>query len=145
MKIISMIVLAVFLGKGCSQETQNDLENTVLEYTANTRGFYEKITIQNKMVYISTIRNEKGLGEGKAISDTDWKELVSLFDKVDLEQLATYKDPTQKRFYDGAAIAQLIVKHQEKEYQTITFDHGDPPVEIAEFITKITSFESSRE
>lgn len=145
MKIISMIVLAVFLGKGCSQETQNDLENTVLEYTANTRGFYEKITIQNKMVYISTIRNEKGLGEGKAISDSDWKELVSLFDKVDLEQLATYKDPTQKRFYDGAAIAQLIVKHQEKEYQTITFDHGDPPVEIAEFITKITSFESSRE
>ncbi len=145
MKIISMIVLAIFLGKGCSQETQNDLENTVLEYTANTRGFYEKITIQNKMVYISTIRNEKGLGEGKAISDTDWKELVSLFDKVDLEQLATYKDPTQKRFYDGAAIAQLIVKHQEKEYQTITFDHGDPPVEIAEFITKITSFEPSRE
>jgi hypothetical protein len=53
--------------------------------------------------------------------------------------LASYKDPTQKRFYDGAAMADVKIKHKDKEYQTVTFDHGFPPVEIEKLVNKITS------
>jgi hypothetical protein len=53
--------------------------------------------------------------------------------------LSTYKDPTQKRVYDGAAIAELIINYKEKEYQTKNFDHGYPPVEIEKFVNKLVS------
>jgi len=42
MKAIAMILLTLFMAKGCSQEAKNDLENTKIQYIANTRGFYKK-------------------------------------------------------------------------------------------------------
>ena len=57
---------------------------------------------------------------------------------INLDELANYKDPTQKRFYDGAAIANLKVMYKDKEYRTTDFDNGFPPVEIEKLVTKIT-------
>lgn len=140
MKTLTLLLLTIFLGKGCSEEAKNEMENTIIQYTANTRGFYKKITIQNKQVFVSRDRNSTEKGTPVAISDADWKELVGYFETVQLDSLPSYKDPTQKRFYDGAAMADLKIKHKDKEYQTVTFDHGFPPVEIEKLIKKITSF-----
>ena len=74
------------MGKGCSKEDQKDLTNTNIVYTANTRGFYQKITIQNHNISISNNRNEEGSGKTTEISDENWKELVMLFNKIDLEK-----------------------------------------------------------
>jgi hypothetical protein len=111
-----------------------------LEYVATTRGFYEKITIENNSVTVTSDRNGVDKGVTTKISDSDMKELLAAFQKIELNDLSTFKDPTQKRFYDGAAIANLKVTLQEKEYQTVDFDHGFPPAEIEALITKITSF-----
>lgn len=140
MKVITMILLTIFLGNGCSQKTKNNLANASIEYIANTRGFYQKITIQNQEVSISRSRSEQGKGEITKISDADWKELVTAFETIQLDSLSTYKDPTQKRFYDGAAIASLKVNYKEKEYQSLSFDHGNPPVKIEKLVIKIVSF-----
>jgi ABC-type uncharacterized transport system ATPase subunit len=140
MKAITMILLTLFMAKGCSQEAKNDLAKAELVYTANTRGFYQKITIQNQMVYISKDRNAKGKGESKKLSDKDWKELVGYFQTIKLDDIPKLKDPTQQRFYDGAAIANLKVTYQEKEYMTTDFDHGFPPAEIKKIVDKIVSF-----
>lgn len=140
MKAITMILLTIFLGKGCSQETKNDLANASIEYIATTRGFYQKITIQNQEVSISKNRNEEGKGVTAKISDADWKKLVNAFETIQLDSLSTYKDPTQKRFYDGAPMAKLKITYKEKEYESLNFDHGFPPVEIEKMITKIVSF-----
>lgn len=140
MKAITFIMLTIFLGKGCSQETQNDLANTTIEYVANTRGFYKKITIQNQKMYLNSDRNSTKLGDSQDISEADWKAIVNLFETVELDSLPTLKDPTQKRYYDGAAIANLRVTYKEKEYKTVDFDHGFPPAEIEGLINKIVSF-----
>ncbi len=137
MKAIAILFLTLFLSKGCSQETKKDITNTTIEYVANTRGFYQKTIIKNQMISISKDRNETGNGETTAISDKDWKELISYFDSVDLDSLATYKDPTQKRFYDGAAIANLKIVYKDKEYLTTNFDHEFPPIEIEKLVNKI--------
>lgn len=113
--------------------------NMELIYTANTRGFYQKITVKNQEAFVSSDRNSTDKGESIKISDADWKELYASMNNLKLDQLATYKDPTQKRFYDGAAIANLKVVADEKEYQTVDFDNGFPPVEIEKLVNKITS------
>ena len=127
------------MAKGCSQEAKNDIANAKIVYTANTRGFYQKITIQNQEISVSSKRESGDKGVTSKISDTDWKELVGYFEKIELDSLSTYKDPTQKRVYDGAAIAELIINFQDKEYQTKNFDHGYPPVEIEKFVNKLVS------
>ncbi|RZJ71894.1 hypothetical protein [Flavobacterium sp.] len=145
MKFISMILLAVFLGKGCDSQQEKDLASAVVEYTANTRGFFYKITIQDKQVLVSRDRNGFQKPESKAIPEAEWKALVAEFSKVDLDKLSTLKAPTEKRFYDGAAIANLKVTYKEKTYETTDFDDGFPPAEIATLVNKITAYKPSRE
>ena len=140
MKLFTMIFLSVFLSKSCEGQTKNDLKTAVLEYTANTRGFYQKITIQDQMVSISKDRSGNEKPVATKISDKDWKELVGYFETIELDSLATLKAPTEKRFHDGAAIANLDVTYKDKTYQTTSFDHGYPPETIKKLVTKINSF-----
>jgi hypothetical protein len=146
MKLIGMILLTVFLGKSCSNETQNDINNAVLQYHAHTRGFHLKVIINNQEATISKGRTPESMNQKQVkISDSDWKELVSLFAKTNLEAFPDLKDPTQKRFYDGAAIADLKVRYQDKNYETKDFDHTNPPPEIADLINKIVALAEEKE
>ncbi|MBC7847450.1 MAG: hypothetical protein H7Y10_13275 [Flavobacterium sp.] len=140
MKLFTMIFLSIFLGKSCESQNKNDLKTAVLEYTANTRGFYQKITIQDQMVSISKDRNGNDKPVATKISEKDWKELVAHFETINLESFPTLKAPTEKRFHDGAAIADLKVTYKDKTYQTASFDHGYPPEAIKKVVTKINSF-----
>lgn len=145
MKLFTMIFLSLFLSKSCESKAQKDLKTAVLEYTANTRGFYQKITIQNQMVTVSKDRSGNDKPFGTKISDKDWNELVGYFETVELDSLATLKAPTEKRFHDGAAIASLKVTYKDKTYQTEAFDHGYPPEAIKKLVTKINSFAKEKQ
>lgn len=140
MKLFAVILLSVFLSKSCESQNKNDLKTAVLEYTANTRGFYQKITIQNQMVAVSKDRSGNDKPVAIKISDADWKELVGYFETINLDSLATLKAPTQKRLHDGAAIANLKVVYKDKTYKTESFDHGFPPETIKILVTKINTF-----
>ncbi|WP_269226828.1 hypothetical protein [Flavobacterium eburneipallidum] len=140
MKLYALIVLSIFLGKSCGSQTKNDLKTAVLEYTANTRGFYQKITIQDQTVSVSKDRSGNDKPVPTKISDADWKELISDFETINLDSLVTLKAPTEKRFHDGAAIANLEVRYKDKEYKTTSFDHGYPPEAIKKLVVKINSF-----
>ena len=110
------------------------------EYVANTRGFYQKITIENKIVTVSSDREGGDKGQAVPLSDADVNELNVAIQNIKWGDLGGFKDPTQKRFYDGAAIATLRVTINGDEYQSVDFDHGFPPVEIEKLVNKIVSF-----
>jgi hypothetical protein len=145
MKLFTMILLSVFLSKSCSSQPKNDLKTAILEYTANTRGFYQKITIQDQMVSVSKDRSGNDKSVATKISDKDWKELVGYFETIELDSLPTLKAPTEKRFHDGAAIANLDVSYKDKKYKTTSFDHGYPPEAIKKLVTKINSFAKEKQ
>lgn len=146
MKTIGMILLTIFLGKSCSNEAQNDINKAVLQYSSHTRGFHLKIIVNNQTATISRGRTPETMSQKQVkISDTDWKELISLFEKTNLEVFPTLKDPTQKRHYDGAAIADLKVRYQDKNYETVDFDHGFPPAEIENLVNKIVALAEEKE
>ena len=140
MKILILFFLIIFLGNGCDSAKAQDIETAVIEYTANTRGFYQKITVKNQMVTVSKDRDENDKSVPTKISDADWKELVESFKTMELDSLSRLKAPTEKRFYDGAAIANLKITYKDKTYETTSFDHGFPPKKINKFVNKINSF-----
>ncbi|MBF6608581.1 MAG: hypothetical protein ITG00_07565 [Flavobacterium sp.] len=138
MKIAGLIMMVLFLAKGC--ENEKAAEELILEYTANTRGFYERITIEGQAAYVTSDRDATTRGESVKISDSDWKNLVALFMAADIEGMHALKAPTEKRFYDGAAIAKLKVTLNGKVYESAEFDHGMPPAEIAALVNKINEY-----
>jgi len=140
MKVLSILFLTIFLGKGCDSETKQDLETAVIEYVANTRGFYQKITIQNNTVSVSRDRDGKDNPAAVKLSEADKKELLAGFQDIELEEMQNLKSPTEKRFYDGAAIAGITITYKGKTYKSAAFDHGNPPVEIEKLVTKVTSY-----
>lgn len=139
MKILSLLFLTIFLGNGCDSAKAQDIETAVIEYTASTRGFYQKITVKNQMVTVSKDRDGNDKPVPKKISDAEWKDLLDCFETMELDSLPQLKAPTEKRFYDGAAIANLKITFKDKAYETDSFDHGFPPKEIKKFVNTITS------
>lgn len=145
MKLLSLFFLTIFLGKSCDVQKKQDLETTVIEYVANTRGFYKKITVQNQMVLVSKDRKGNDKPVEIKISDSDWKKLITDFQEINLDEIPNLKAPSEKRFYDGAAIANLRITYKDKTYESTSFDHGNPPAEIKKLVVLINQLVKEKE
>jgi restriction endonuclease len=113
------------------------MKNTTIEYQAMSRGYFLNITIHDED--LSIIDKQEGKSRDYKLSKKDWKELADLYQEINVKKLSEYKAPTEKRFYDGAAIANLRIIYDGKTYESQAFDHGTPPVEIEKFVNKIVS------
>lgn len=132
MKTIFTIFLTLFLTKGCSNE---EFDTAIVDYEATSRGFYKKIKIEDKKLYVVNDRNEKPTEV--ALSKKEWNDLVDAFKEINLDGMANLKAPTDKRLYDGAAHANISITVKGKTYTTSGFDHGYPPIEIENLVNKL--------
>ena len=107
----------------------------VLVYESMSRGYFKKIEIQGSSVAIQNAREEKPTVA--TISKSDMEALEAACKGINPKELSTFKDPTQKRFYDGAPITNLIMKEGDTIYSTSDFDGGFPPVEIEKVVNLI--------
>jgi hypothetical protein len=138
MRILSLLLLTIFIGTSCSSQKTSDMTSTQIEYSAVSRGLYKLIVVQNKTVTVTNGKNTQPV-ETK-ISDAKWKEIVAEFSKINLESIPILKGPTEKRFYDGAAIGNLKIVQNQKIYETAGFDNGYPPKEIEKLVNLLVDF-----
>jgi hypothetical protein len=138
MRILSLLLLTIFFGTGCSSQKLADMTTTQMEYSAVSRGIYKKIVVQNKTVSVTNGRDAQPIE--KKINDAKWKQIVTEFSKIKLENIPTLKAPTEKRFYDGAAIGNLKITQNQKTYETTGFDNGFPPKEIEKLVNLLVDF-----
>ena len=138
MKILLLLFLTIVLGRGCDEDQKQDMETAIIEYSANTRGYFLKITVKEKMISVTKDRNETKQVFEK-ISASDSNEIMASVKEINLEELANLKAPTEKRFYDGAAIGILKITYKNRTYETSGFDHGIPPVEIERLVKKLNA------
>ncbi len=114
-------------------------DDYTIEYTANTRGFYTQVIITNRTISIQKDREAKSPAEIRECSVEELNQLKTLLSTIDISKLSEYEGPTQKRLYDGAAMAYLKIYQDSKEYKTPTFDHGYPNINIEAFVNTITN------
>lgn len=153
-----VIIVMIVVGCNCQKHTVSKANGVLhqesvvgesqlpmrIVYEANTRGFYQKITIQNQQVFISTDREGKAVPVSNKISDADWRAITGFLTETDLETLPHLKAPSEKRFYDGAAIAHLEIRYKDKEYHTPNFDYGFPPESLKKLVTQIVSLTADK-
>lgn len=143
MKIIALLFLVITLGKNCEGQKNVDLASAKVEYTANSRGLYNNIAVENKTVSVTKTRDGKPVSN--SLTDAQWNALIKEFQKVNLEEIPNLKAPTQKRFHDGAAMANLKITYKGKTYESQTFDNGFPPEKIKNLVNTILSFSKKEE
>lgn len=139
MKLITLLFLSVFMMKSCNQNKQS-IDAAVIEYTANTRGFYEKIIIKNKTISVNQDRDNESAAKVTKVSEEEWDHLDVYFKNLNLENMPNLVAPTEKRFHDGAAIADLKITYGGKVYQSQSFDHGNPPAPISKIVDEINKY-----
>ena len=138
MKIVTLLFLTLILGKNCQSQNNMDLSTAKIEYTANSRGLYNNTVIENKTVSVTKTRDGKPISN--SLTDAELNALITEFQKVNLDEIPSLKAPTQKRFHDGAAMANLKITYQGKTYESQTFDHGFPPEKIKNLVNTLLSF-----
>ncbi|TAE64794.1 MAG: hypothetical protein EAY77_01665 [Flavobacteriia bacterium] len=123
----------------CSETKSVVIENVpTIYYEASSRGYFLSLKVENKMIYIYKDRNSKEYSDKLVLSEQDWSEISTLAKGVDLEKVKDLKWPTEKRYYDGAAFANIIFESKGVNYPANGFDHGFPPLEIEKLVTIIT-------
>jgi hypothetical protein len=143
MKLISYILFTLFLSKGCVNQPKQDYSKSILTYTAETRGYYMQITIEDKELRISKDRETRLPSVRIPLTAADQKKVLAMVKAIDVPNLSQLKAPTEKRFYDGAAIGNLSVTHNGETYGTAGFDHGNPPVEIEQLVAFMNAFDKT--
>ena len=142
MRIVSLLSVLVFVLGSCNSQknaigTSIEIKDIEIQYEANTRGFYNKLVLKNATISSTNDRDGKENPIVQKVTDADWSALNDEINKVDLENLPNLKSPTEKRFYDGAAIANLKIIYKGNTYQTSDFDHGFPPMQIKRVVEMV--------
>lgn len=122
-----MVLLTFF--KGLTQE------NDILEfkYTASSRGVLNEIIIKKDSTSIKTLDQSQTL----KTDPEKWNKLLLLVKTIDLEKLEKLESPSDKRFSDAALSANLFITTSYKEYESSSFDHGNPPNEIKNIVNEL--------
>lgn len=142
--IVSFIMFLSTCNNVAKSAAQSKQDNSVsVNYSAISRGTYLKISITDSIISVSKGRKDKPIV--KPITDENRKKFIHLISTINLDSLSLFKDPTQARFYDGAAIGALEITKNGQVYESSNFDHGAPPKEIEAIVKEILSISENIE
>ncbi len=119
------------------KKEQSMAQDISFEYSAFSRNVYNVIKLNKKSIYVQ--KDKKSKAFNTTCSKEQWDKVLKLCNDIDFKNISNLKAPTQKRLYDGAAIAKLKVTLDGKIYETSAFDHGDPHPDIANLVKEILS------
>nr|WP_315170587.1 hypothetical protein [uncultured Flavobacterium sp.] len=138
MKWISQLIFVFVIMSSCKSQKINDFSTSSITYTAQSRGVYLSVWMENQKVWVIKGRNEKPYEV--VLTAQEMKELEGAFSVLNLEKIPSLKAPTAKRLYDGAAIANLAIIASGTPYTSKSFDHGNPPAAIEKIVTLLVSY-----
>lgn len=125
-------------------ENKNQEKGMSVEYEAMSRGYFLKIVYRGNSISVGKDRNDLSQNKTIKLSSQEENELNQMLAKFDPKTLPNLKWPTEKRYYDGAAHANLVIIKDGETYTGAGFDHGFPPKEIEQFVKKLVEL-SERE
>lgn len=119
----SKIVAIFFILLITSCSAQNFSE---INYKAHTRGSTIEIVVKNNTIKYRTNNNKKEF----KLAKEEIKHLNEIIKGISLKEIEELESPTNKRFSDGALIANFRIVAENKKYTSSAFDAGNPPKEL---------------
>ena len=135
MKLLLILISITLINEACSSNIEQ--EHMVIQYLASTREAYYEVILKNKTISIIKQRGSDPII--KAYPKGSWEKIIQELKKVDIEHLEHFNPPSNKHHFDGSQIATLKITKNNKNYKSQSFDHGNPPKEIAALVKEILS------
>jgi hypothetical protein len=136
LKALFILLWATLANTGCYAQKQKPEADFKVIYKAQTRGSILEYAVDNK----SIIANSNGV-EGKNgitfLKSDDKEAIVALIGAIELDNMKNLIPQSQNYTLDRALIANVIIVTNGKEYESSTFDHGNPPSKLIPLIDKI--------
>ncbi len=119
-KIIFLIAVVGMMSLSCKSKKYISFTYSVL-----TRGYKLETVVTKDSTFIT----QSGRESKKIVKETSkdlWNNLIDETKKLDLNTIANLESPTNKRQFDAAMFAKVIVTTKDSVYTSSSFDAGHP-------------------
>lgn len=132
-----IVLFACNSQKKASETKVKEDTNYTFTYTKKSRGNYTTTTVSTEgATVINALTQEK---KNITVPPNAWENLIAAVKQIDLSEINTFEAPTQNRYTDRAAMATLTITHQDNTYTSVEFDHGNPPTQLRDIVSKIVA------
>lgn len=139
MKLI-IILFTLFSANECvNKKNIADVQSDAytIEYTSISRGTYLQVIATKKTISIYKERGAEPVT--KHLTKEEWEQITNSLKSISLKNIESIEPPSKAHQYDGAPLANLQITTGDQVYKTRSFDHGNPPKEIAALVKEILS------
>ena len=130
MKLLSIFIFSLLTFTNCDSQS---LEDLTLNYNAVTRGSSVTLNTNSSEIQYSDMERNKKI----TLSKKQWNEIKELVSKIDVNSIQNLKVPSEGSHTDRALVATLSIKIGDKTYESVNFDHGNPPIELKQLVDKL--------
>lgn len=104
-----------------------------ISLSERTRGTIRDFTLSNGKLMSSI----NGNMNSQEISQNDWSKILEYTEKIDAANISKLEASTTKRFSDAALASHITITKNGTDYQSSTFDSGNPPLELKNLYNEI--------
>lgn len=115
-----------------------------ISYQATSRGVFFEVVVNDNEVVKSKDRSGKDK-KVKQCSENEWIKIQSELKDIDLEKINELEAPSNDKSVDRSLHATVTITFPTQVYTSISFDHGNPPEQIASLVNTILSLAESIE
>lgn len=155
MKLLAIIVVTIFMNTcGNKNANKTGITNTssatsptemesnkrnqnelILQYTEETRGAFKQVTVTKNTISYQLKRD--GNIKTQPILEPQWKDLLTILNKTNINSFSKLKAPSNERARDAALIAKLRITKDGDTYSSPDFDHDNVIPEIKDIVNKL--------
>lgn len=106
------------------------LEKMTLNYKAATRGSSVTLDANSSEILYSDMNVDRKI----TLSKKQWNEIKEFVSKIDVNEVQNLTAPSERSHTDRSLVATLSIIIEDKTYESVNFDHGNPPKEIKPLI-----------
>ena len=130
MKFLIMIIAFAVMDACNAQHSEEVVE---IVYKTYSRGSSLEMKVSPNQLVYKTRESESST----PLTSEQWKSLTLLCDEIALDKIKDFPAPSNRRWGDMAAHANLIILTEKGNYRSQTFDAGNPPEELLLLIKEL--------
>ena len=127
MKLLFIFIFSLVSLSNCNSQSHEDF---TLNYSATTRGSSIILDATSSEIEYSDMDGDKNI----TLNKSQWDEIKELISKIDVDEIENLEAPSNGSHTDRALVATLSITIGDKTYESVNFDHGNPPVELKKLI-----------
>lgn len=94
----------------------------------------------NRVFTLSNGKLESSLNGNRTIKElppNDWSKILEYTEEINTDDISKLESPSTKRYSDAALASHITITKNGSDYQSSTFDSGNPPLELRNLYNEI--------